>query len=52
MNFKKATAPGPAVEVGELIAKEIRTIEPLVLEIWRSQILPINCALILCLFVF
>jgi len=43
-NLEKLRAPGPAVEIGESIAKEIRTIEPLVPEIWRSQILPVNCA--------
>ena len=48
--LKKLMAPGPAVNISDLIAKKIETIEPLVLEIWLSQI----CAhaLILCLFVF
>ena len=32
--------PGPAVKVGESIAKEIRRFGLLVLEIWRSQISP------------
>lgn len=33
-------APGPAVTIGESIAKEIRTIGSLVLEIWHSQFSP------------
>jgi hypothetical protein len=33
-------APGPAVKIGESIAKEIRTIGLLVLEIWHSQFSP------------
>ena len=35
--FENLRVPGPAVEIGESIAKEIRTIELLVLEIWHSQ---------------
>ena len=48
--LKNLIAPGPAVNISDSIAKKIETIEPLVLEIWLSQI----CAhaLILCLFVF
>ena len=41
--LKKVMAPGPAVSVGESIAKKFGTIEPLVLEIWLSQILCVNC---------
>ena len=42
--LKKVMGPGPAVSVGELIAKNFGTIEPLVLEIWLSQISFVNCA--------
>ena len=42
--LKKVMAPGPAVSVGESIAKKFGTIEPLVLEIWLSQISCVNCA--------
>ena len=34
--------PGPAVDLGESNAKEIGSIELLVLEIWLSQILPVK----------
>ena len=36
-NVEKLRAPGTRVNIGESIAKEIRTIELLVLEIWLSQ---------------
>ena len=40
--LQKLRAPGPAANIGESIAKEIGTIELLVLEIWLSQFLPVN----------
>jgi hypothetical protein len=42
--LKKLMVPGPAVNIGESIAKEFGTIEPLVLEIWLPQISRVNCA--------
>ena len=42
--LKKLMAPGPAANKCESIAKGIRTIEPLVVEIWLSQISLVNCA--------
>jgi hypothetical protein len=41
-NLKKLMAPGPAVNIGESIAKKIGMIEPLVREIWLSQISCVN----------
>ena len=38
--IQKMRAPGPAVTIGESIAKEIRTIGSLVPEIWHSQFSP------------
>ena len=35
--LEKLRAPGPAANIGELIAKEIRTIELWVLEILTAQ---------------
>ena len=40
--LEKLRVPGPAANIGESIAKEIGTIELLVLEIWLSQFLPVN----------